>query len=191
MVWLVRRFIAFALALCVTATLVGGAASAERDPVGPVLVVADDVPNDVRALALGTWDLFLNAFPARRACIPPVTLSHAWELADRAAYDPAERAVVLRVPGTAPNLRASLVHEFAHHLESTCDAHASLRRPFLVATGSAPSSPWFGGRDWEQIPSEQYAEAVTVYVLDERPSHLRVSVPREALDEIERWAVGS
>jgi hypothetical protein len=32
---------------------------------------------------------------------------------------------------------------------------------------------------------------VTVYVLDERPSHLRVSVPLEALDEIEHWAVGS
>jgi hypothetical protein len=191
MVQLVRRSVAFVLALGVTATLVGGAAGAERDPVGPVLLVADDVPNDVRALALDTWDLFLDAFPARRACITPVILSSAWEFADRAAYDPAERTVVLRVPGTAANLRASLVHEFAHHLESTCDAHASLRRSFLVATGSAPSSPWFGGRDWEHVPSERYAEAVTVYVLDERPSHLRVSVPRQALVEIERWAVGS
>jgi hypothetical protein len=191
MVRVVRRSVAFVLALCATATLVGRPASAGRDPVGPVLVVADDVPNDVRALALDTWEMFLTAFPARRACIPPVTLTHAWEFADRAAYDPAERAVVLRVPGTAPNLRASLVHEFAHHLESTCDAQASLRRPFLVATGSAPNSSWFGGRDWERVPSERFAEAVTVYVLDERPSHLRVSVPREALDEIERWAVGS
>ena len=191
MVRLVRRSIAFVLALCVTATLVGGATSAGRGPVGPVLVVANDVPNDVRALALDTWDRFLNAFPARRACIPPVTLSHAWEFADRAAYDPAEQAVVVRVPATAPNLQASLVHEFAHHVEFTCDAHASLRRRFLVATGSAPNSPWFSGRDWEQVPSERYAEAVTVYVLHERPSHLRVSVPREALDEIEHWAVGS
>jgi hypothetical protein len=191
MVRLVRRSVAFVLALCATATLVGGPVRAGRDPVGPVLIVADDVPNDVRALALDTWDVFLTAFPARRACIPPVTLSHAWEFADRAAYDPDERAVVLRVPGTAPNLRASLVHEFAHHLESTCDAHASLRRPFLVATGSAPDSSWFGGREWDRVPSERYAEAVTVYVLDERPSHLRVSVPREALDEIEHWAVGS
>jgi len=165
----VRRSVAFVLAVCVTATLVGGAASAARHPVGPVLVVADDVPNDVRALAVDTWDRFVTAFPARRQCIPPVTLRHAWAFADRAAYDPAEHAVVLRVPGTAPNLGASLVHEFAHHLEFTCDAHASLRRPFLVATGSAPNSPWFDGREWEEIPSERYAEAVTVYVLDDVP----------------------
>ena len=183
-----RRNVAFLVAVCVTATLVGGTASAARDPVGPVLVVADDVPNDVRALALDTWDRFVNAFPTRRACMTPVSLRHAWEFPDRAAYDPAERAVVLRVPGTAPNLRASLVHEFAHHLESTCAAHASLRRPFLIATGEAPNSAWFDGREWEDIPSERYAEAVTVYVLDERPSHLRVSVSSEALDEIERWA---
>jgi hypothetical protein len=187
----VRRSVAFVIAVCATAAFVGGPASAVRDPVGPVLVVADDVPNDVRTLALDTWDRFVNAFPARRACIPPVTLRHAWEFTDRAAYHPAERTIVLRVPGTAANLRASLVHEFAHHLESTCEAHASLRGPFLVATGSAANSPWFDGRDWEHVPSERYAEAVTVYVLDERPSHLRVSVPREALEEIEHWAIGS
>jgi hypothetical protein len=173
------------------ATLVGGAASAARDRVGPVLVVADDVPSDVRALALDTWDRFVNAFPARRACIPPATLAHAWRFPDRAAYDPATRAVVLRVPGTVANLRASLVHEFAHHLESTCDAHESLRRPFLVASGEVPDAPWFAGRVWEDVPSERFAEAVTVFVLEERPSHLRVHVTDDALDEIERWATGS
>jgi hypothetical protein len=187
----VRRSLALVLAsvsvFAATAIALDAPSRAEREPFGPALLVGADVPNDVRLLASSTWARFLDAFPARRACISPVALRHAWTLPDRAAYDPDEWVVVLRVPGTAASLRATLIHEFAHHLEFSCPAHGSLREPFLAAIGSDSGSPWFAGRRWEDVPSERFAEAVTVYVLGRVPSHLRVHVPGAALEEIERW----
>jgi hypothetical protein len=187
----VHRYVAFALALTAAATFLGGPTGAARTPTGAVLLVAPDVPNDVRALALDTWDRFVGSFSARRGCIRPVTLEHAWRFADRGAYDPGAATIVLRVPGTAPNLRHTLVHEFAHHLEATCPAQRAVRAPFLVASGEGPDTPWFSGSRWAKVPSERFAEAVAVFVLPDRPSHLRVSVSAEALDEIERWATRS
>jgi hypothetical protein len=184
----VRRPIAFALALVTAGTVLGGPTGATGTPSGAVLLVAPDVPNDVRVLALHTWAKFVNAFAARSGCIEPVTLEHAWRFPDRGAYDPDAATIVLRVPGTAPNLRHTLIHEFAHHLESSCPVQRSMRRPFLVASGEPPDTPWFSGSRWAEVPSERFAEAVAVYVLDERPSHLRVSVSDDALAEIERWA---
>jgi hypothetical protein len=188
----VRRSLAFVLvsafALAATAMALDAPSGAEREPSGPALLVAADVPNDVRLLASSTWAQFLDAFPARQACISPVALRHAWTLPDRAAYHPDERVVVLRVPETAASLRATLIHEFAHHIEFSCPAHTSLREPFLAAIGSETGSPWFAGQRWEDVPSERFAEAVTVYVLGRVPSHLRVHVPGAALEEIERWA---
>lgn len=183
---------ALAVVLVLTATIVGsGVIVAATRPAGPVLVVAPDVPDDVRVLATATWDRFVEAFPARSGCIPPVALRHAWRLPDRATYDPGARLVVLRVPATAATLRATLIHEFAHHLEFACPQHVSLRRPFLAATGLAPDAGWLAGGSWEDIPSERFAEAVTVHVLGHAPSHLRVPVPAEALGVIERWATGA
>lgn len=186
-----RRSLALVLASAAAATALGAPSGVAREPAGPALLVAPDVPNDVRVLATATWDRFLDAFPARRGCIPPLTLRHAWTLPDRAAYDPDDRLVVLRVPATAASLRATLYHEFAHHLEFSCPAHRSLREPFLAAIGSAADAAWFAGRRWEDVPSERFAEAVTVYVLGHVPSHLRVPVPRAALGEIERWATAA
>jgi hypothetical protein len=184
----VRRYIAFTLAVTAAATVLGGPTGAARTPSGPVLLIAPDVPNDVRAVASDTWERFVSAFDARRGCIRPVKLEHAWRFADRGAYDQETATIVLRVPGTAPNLRHTLVHEFAHHLETTCPAQRAMRRPFLVASGEDPETPWFSGTRWAEIPSERFAETVAVFVLDERPSHLRVSVSDDAVGAIERWA---
>jgi hypothetical protein len=183
-----RRSLALVLATAAAAAALGAPSGLAREPAGPALVVAPDVPNDVRLLATATWEGFLEAFPGRRGCIAPVTLAHAWRLSDRATYDPDDRLVVLRVPATAASLRATLIHEFAHHLEFSCPAQRSMREPFLAAIGFDRGAAWFAGRRWEDVPSERFAEAVTVHVLGRVPSHLRVHVPGAALEEIERWA---
>jgi hypothetical protein len=164
--------------------------AAEGGPARPELVFADGVPSDVRALADGTWKRFTDAFAGRWACLAPVTVTAAWSLDDRAGYDPDSRLVRIRIPGTAPNLAASLVHEFAHHLEFTCPEHWSLRASFLSAQDLDADAPWRAGETWSEIPSEQFAEATVRFVLGRAPAHRLVSVENEAVAVIRAWAAG-
>lgn len=154
----------------------------------PSLRFAEGVPQDLRAVAAETWERFVAAFPARGECLRPVTVDGAWELADRATYDPHRRLVSVRIPATRPNLEASLVHEFAHHMEFTCRAHRSLRPRFLEARGLSSHAPWFEGATWERTPSEQFAEATTVFVLGRRPAHVRAPVTVGGVRAIRAWA---
>jgi hypothetical protein len=147
-----------------------------------------ETPADLRVLARDTWRRFAEAFAARHECLRPPVIRGAWELEDRATYSPASSRVAIRIPGTAGNLRATLVHEFAHHLEFTCPAQRALRSPFLVAQGLPEGTPWFDGATWEETPSEQFAEAAVEIVLGRRSSHSRIPVTAEALTAIQAWA---
>jgi hypothetical protein len=183
-----RRRTSLAIAgLIVTAT----ALSADGGPARPSLAFAGEVPADVRALVASTWDRFTTAFSSRRTCLAPVVVATAWSLDDRAGYDPDGRVVTLRIPGTAPNLSASLIHEFAHHLEFNCPALRSLRPSFLAAQGLDPYTPWRAGASWSEIPSEQFAEATVRFVLGRAPAHRLVSIEDEAVAVIRAWAEGS
>lgn len=156
----------------------------------PSLRFKPGVPQDVQALTEVTWERFLAAFPGRADCIAPVRVAVAWGLGSPAEYDPVVGLVTVRVPGTAPNLEASLLHEFAHHLDFTCERIGALRVSFLAAQGFAPNAPWFRGTTWETTPSEQYAEAVSELVLGGRPPHPRVVLREGALEVIRTWASG-
>jgi hypothetical protein len=168
----------------VVATLTMGPAP---DP-GPTVTFADDTPADLRVLAKETWERFAEAFPARRECLRPISIQVARKLEDRATYDPSRSRVTIRIPGTAGNLRATLVHEFAHHLEFTCPAQRSVRSPFLVAQGLPKGRAWFHAVTWEKTPSEQFAEAAVEVVLRRRSPHSRIPVTDEAVGVIRWWA---
>jgi len=146
-------------------------------------------PADLRALIVETWDRFVEAFPTRRSCLAPVTVRGAWELDDRASYDPTRRLVTVRIPGTAPNLSASLVHEFAHHMEFTCPRQRDVRLAFLAAQELPPSTSWFEGASWESTPSEQFAEAVVQMVLG-RPAHPAVFIRPRSVAILRAWGRG-
>jgi hypothetical protein len=161
--------------------------AAARGP-GPAVAFADGVPADLRDLSRAAWDRFARAFPAHEDCLVPVMVDGVWDMDDRAAYDPDRRLVTVRIPGTAPNLEASLVHEFAHHLEFTCAAHRRLRAPFLAAQGWSRRAPWFDGPTWETTPSEAFAEGATEIVLGRRPAHARIHLSRGAMRAIRSWA---
>ena len=149
------------------------------------------VPDDLRAVAIEAWDGFLAAHPARSDCIGSINMSAAWELDDRAEYRPATATLVIRVPGTAPNLTSDLTHEFAHHVEFTCPQHEALRLEFLNAQGFPASADWFSGATWETTPSEQYAEATSVVVLGRRGNHDGIILSDEATAVVRRWASDS
>jgi hypothetical protein len=150
---------------------------------------AGDVPSDVRALATDTWQGFDEAFAAQRDCYDPPTIAVAWSMEDRGRYDPATATVTIRVPWTAANLEAALVHEFAHHVEFTCEDHAAMRTPFLGAMEVPADTPWLEGGDWASTPSERWAEAAVVVVLGS-PPHVTAS-PREAeVAVVADWADG-
>jgi hypothetical protein len=153
----------------------------------PAVAFAEGVPSDLEQLVRATWERFTDAIPGRWDCLAPVTVSGAWELDDRASYDPDRGLVVVRIPGTAPNLQASLVHEFAHHLEFTCPEQRSLRSDFLAAQGLPGDTPWFDGATWEQTPSEQYAEGMVEVVLGRAPPPPRIAVTAAAVETIRAW----
>lgn len=184
----VRRWQAVALIVLVIGLVPLTAADVPPSYPQPAVTLASGMPDDLQHLVRQTWRRFVQAFPARAGCLEPLTVDGAWELADRARYDPARHVVQVRIPATAPNLEASLVHEFAHHLEFTCRRQIELRASFLLAQGFDRQVPWFDGGRWEQTPSEQFAEAVGEYVLGERPAHARTTTTGAALRVIETWA---
>ncbi|MGH2555188.1 MAG: hypothetical protein ACRDHO_05670 [Actinomycetota bacterium] len=184
-----RRWLVALVAVGATVSLGIGAAADEALPGRPKIHFAEEVPDDLRALASSTWDRFLQGLPARSGCLVDVTLRGAWRFGTRAAYDPGRHLVTVRIPGTAPNLRATMVHEFAHHLEFTCPAQRRLRPRFLAAQGLPPTTSWRRGQAWAQIPSEQFAEAMVRVVLGAQPGGLVVIRP-EALRAIRDWGRG-
>ncbi len=164
----------------------------------PRLIADDTVGDDFRAVAEETWDQFLTVFRARTDCFGDVHLHAAYDLNNRAAYDPATATVTVKVPAAAAMLQGALIHEWAHHIEFQCDAQRKLRPAFLEAQGLPPGTPWRPDNDpantpeseWANIPSEQYAEATIELVLGSRqiPTTARVSV--EAVRVIAQWASG-
>ncbi len=175
-------------ALLIAAALVAAACGGSGTP---ELRFEDSVPQDLRELAGDTWDQFTEVFAGRTDCFDSLTLLATFgELGGRAEYQPEERAVLVRVPGTAPQLQNSLVHEFAHHVEFSCPRHAELRSDFLAAQGLAPDTEWFVAPTWEQTPSEQFAEAAVEVVLGRRTANLQLRLSDEAEAVVRRWARG-
>lgn len=144
-------------------------------------------PQDVQALARATWTTFTEAFRARWECFGDITVAGAWHLDERADYDPSRRLATVRIPGTPTNLRESLVHEFAHHVDFSCPAMASVHRSFLAAQGLPLDAPWSTGPTWEGTPSEQFAEATVAAVLG-RTAHPRILLSRKAIEVVRTWA---
>jgi hypothetical protein len=183
-----RRKLALVLVSMTLMVRLAAADTVDTTGARPAVAIAEGVPGDFEDLALATWVVFTEAFPARRDCLASVTVDAAWVLDDLAAYDPSRRLVTVRIPGTAPNLRASLVHEFAHHLEFTCPAQRALRPSFLAAQGLSRDAPWFKGATWERTPSEQFAEATTEFVLGHRNAHVPTVVTAQAVQTVRTWA---
>lgn len=147
-----------------------------------------DTPDDLRELADETLETFLAAVPAQAGCVGRVGLVGARQLTDRAQYEPDDATITIRIPATAPQLRISLVHELAHHLEFSCPSQLDLRRDFLLAQGLDDGTDWREGAAWQDRPSEQWATAIVRYVLDEADPRAPVTIQPETLDLIAAWA---
>ena len=151
------------------------------------------LPGDVRELARKTWNRFAATFPDRLDCIPDVTLVGAWELDEKAVYEPDTATIYLRIPGTAGQLETSLVHEFGHHLDSHCSEQGTLRNEFMMAQGVDSTIEWStcpDGSAWEDIPAEQFAEATVLAVLDYRLANRHMPISPEAVELVRRWGGG-
>jgi hypothetical protein len=181
------RWLIALIAVAVAVAVVGVVLRSERSP---RLDIGPSVAADFRALASSTWDEFLDVFDGRRSCFGDVRLEADYALADRATYDPAGSTITVRVPGPGNRLQTALAHELAHHVEFQCPGQAELRSPFLEAQGLPAGTPWFEGDRWEDVPSEQYAEATARVVLGDRFSGRRVFISDAARRVILEWAHG-
>ena len=162
-----------------------------RAPAAPTPAFGPNTPADLRELTEETFAMVSEALPAQRSCLGDVVVSGAWELDDRARYSPSQREITIRIPATAPQLRTSIVHELAHHVEATCPQDDEVRRAFLAAQGLDPAADWLGGETWETTPSEQWASAVVLHVMERPDERSRIAVGAEALEIVESWATGS
>jgi hypothetical protein len=178
------------IALVVLAAVAAVAVVASARPIEPSVRFTDQTPRDLREVAIRAWDRFTAAFPGLRGCLGDVTVGVAWQLPDRARYEPEAGLVLIRAPGTAGNLEASLLHEFAHHTEHRCPPGAAFRHRFLSAAGLPAGTAWFGGDAWERIPSERFAEAAVRHVLGEPPPHILIRVNADEVRAVAAWAAG-
>lgn len=157
---------------------------------GPGLRFTDGTPDDLRAVTSKAWERFVDAVPACAGRLDGLTVGVAWQLPDRARYEPGPALVLIRAPGTAGNLEATLLHEFAHHAEHRCPPSAAFRRRFVAAAGLPSGIAWFGGDAWERIPSERFAEAAVRHVLGEPPPHVLITVEPDEVRAVAAWAAG-
>ena len=157
-------------------------------PAPPAFVFGANTPDDLRAVAADTLDAVAGAFPAQLDCLDAIELEGAWELEDRARYDPARTVITLRIPATAPQLEISIVHEAAHHLEFACAGQVDVRDPFMAAQGLPDATDWFEGDSWKATPSEHWASAVVMHVLSRPDERAGIAVTDDALDVIRAWA---
>lgn len=158
----------------------------------PELIIDDSVAADFTEVATEDWERFVAGFPAQHGCIGRVTLVADYTLDDLARYDPGSQTMAVRVPAPRVLLDRALIHELAHHLEFSCPSQVELRPAFLAALGRT-GAKWFEGEEWEQIPSEIFAEAVVEYVLDERGRlHTEIGlIDPAAVDVVASWATES
>lgn len=177
-------------AVALVLAIVAATAALAAGESGPALRFTDETPRDLRAVAAKTWRRFTTAFPRRSDCLGIVTLGVAWELPDRARYQPEVGLVLVRAPGTAANLGATLLHEFAHHAEHRCPVTTAFRRRFVDAAGLPAGTPWRGGSSWDRIPSERFAEAAVFLVLGEPPPHVLIRVGPDEVRAVAAWAAG-
>jgi len=166
--------------------LVAGVAIARPEADG--LRFTDQTPQDLRVVAARAWQRFSGALPACAGRLGTVTVGVAWELHDRARYEPGPALVLVRAPGTAANLEASLLHEFAHHAERRCGLSPEFRRRFTAAGGGAAGTPWRAGPTWDRTPSERFAEAVVRLVLGHPPAHVLIHLRPQEVDTVAAWA---
>jgi hypothetical protein len=165
---------------------------AAAQPARPRLVVHESVASDFAALAGETWEQFLLAFPARTGCFGDAHLVAVRQLASRAAYDPATATVTVPVPGTRAMLQGALIHEWAHHMEYQCPAQEEMRGAFVQAQGLPPDTPWRADEadHWQDMPSEQFAEAAIVTVLGGRSIPTTVHLSPAAVQVVRDWGRG-
>jgi hypothetical protein len=159
-------------------------------PSPPAIHFTGDTPLDLRVVASRAWDRFTGAFAARSSCLGSVTVGVAWRLPDRARYEPGAALIIIRAPGTAGNLEASLLHEFAHHAEHRCPMDTAFRRRFLTAAELPAGTAWRGGEAWDRIPSERFAEAAVRFVLGRPPPHVLIGVRADEVRAVAAWATG-
>jgi hypothetical protein len=154
----------------------------------PAVVFPEDTPVDFVRLAEEVFAEFVAAFPAQTDCIGSAEIRAAWELDDRALYDPASDVIEIRVPGTAPQLTTSIVHEMGHRLEHLCPSQVEVRAPFLGALGMSPDSAWPDPTSYETNPSELWAEAVVRHVLGQADSRRPLEVTPAAVAVVADWS---
>lgn len=150
----------------------------------------DETPQDLRAVASDAWERFTDAVPACRDRLDAPTIGVAWELPDRARYEPDPALVLIRAPGTEANLAAALLHEYAHHAEHRCGLTDDFRRRFTAAGGLPAATPWRAGPSWAETPSERFAEATVFLVLGRPPPHVLIHVHPEEIEAVASWARG-
>ena len=157
------------LALAVTVLAVGGAVWSV-DGLSGTLEPTQRLPLDVEVAATDVWRQFLLVFGNRQRCMGDVSLTLERSIVGDARCRLAEREIIIQIPTSPVRFGESLVHELGHHMERTCGIE-SVETTFLAAQGFAPGTAWFGPAEWEQTPSEHFAEAVVQIVLGDRLLH--------------------
>jgi hypothetical protein len=163
----------------------------DEAPAGAELVVVQDVPAEVGIELDTTWARFLDRFGARASCFGDVSIELVRDVdGGDARYLAGQARIEIQIPTTPARFRECVAHELSHHVEHACGQFGDLRSALHPQLGR-PGSPWAGGRVWEEVPSERWAEAVVELVNGERIRHVdEVTVDDDVIAAIAAWARG-
>lgn len=165
---------------------------------------SEDTPADVQQLVLDYWPQIWLALPGWKECAGRITVAGDWGKAGELGSSKRGRyldgVIYLSIPATAARLEHALLHELGHHIDASCPDLDLLRTQFLASQGFAEETEWFAGvleeKDrtdhysqtrWEDLPTEQFAEAVVRVVRGRPDIYYDMTIRPEALELVAEW----
>jgi hypothetical protein len=161
----------------------------------PDLDITGDPTATEHSIIRGTWTVVKAGLPGADHCLGEIEVMvvdraedyfTAGNYAIASFYRGGPEPIIFVEHGKVT--AANLAHEFAHHIDVSCDMGSTpLAADFLAAAGFSPNAAWYSGSSWGTVPAEQFAEGILA-VLDIGP--LAIEVPAAAVDLIaERLAL--
>jgi hypothetical protein len=158
----------------------------------PSLAIAGDPTEEEARIVSTQWGRFVDYFIPDWECLGTIEVNVVARVEDYyggAAFGPiasfyrvSPRPAVFIEHGkvTVENL----LHEFAHHLDLSCDiGGGQFAVMFRRAQGLPEDQPWLSGSSWDTVPAEHFAQATLVAF--GLPS-TKIAIAREAASLIVR-----
>ena len=147
-------------------------------------------PTGALEIVLPAVNAFDRAFETFSGCLGEPTVLFEDLPGRKGEYRVGISTIALNPNRATQGMDQVVVHELAHHLMISCeiDKNTSFRDAFYASQGIPPTRGWYDySAGWSEAPAEQFAEAVSLYVLSRNTN--RIVIQSATLTEVAELAL--